>query len=239
MLPCALPLCAGRTCQRGHCPPASAAPSLCLTVVPAWTFPPFPPRGLPGGGSATAWSGASTPPVGPRRPEWPACGGGRGARAGLPAPSRLPLGAVGRGGGRRSSAAARRSPGRGPPAPACRRLPAAPARRGGRRRRGRGRCGYGSGTAVAAAVTGYGSIGRNGGDAGGSGPLLVYNQDKDNKTCSRRNPTILGQPARRRLMPLFWTASAHLARSDASSLDGIRVKCIETSLNLWRIVGYI
>ena len=39
--------------------------------------------------------------------------------------------------------------------------------------------------------------------------------------------------------PLFSTASAHLAMSDASSLDGRRVKCIKTSLNLSRIVGYI
>jgi len=173
MLPCALPLCAGRTYQRGHCPSPAAAPSLCVTVVTAGTFPPSTPGGSPAAASATAWSGASAPPVGPQRPERPACGGGCGAPAGLSAPSRLPLGAVGRGGGPRFSTAARRSPRRRPPAPARPRLPAAPARRGGRRWRGRGKCGYGSGTAVAAAVTGCGNSGRNGGDAGVTGPLLV------------------------------------------------------------------
>ena len=173
MLPCALPLCASRTYQRGHCPPRSAAPSLCVKVVPVWTFPPSPSGSSPAATSATAWSSASTPPVGPRRPKRPARDSGRGARAGLPAPSRLPLGAGGRGEGPRFSAAARRSPSRRPPAPARRRLPAAPARRGGRRRRWRGRCGYGRCTAVAAAVTGCGSSGRNGGDARGTGPLLA------------------------------------------------------------------
>jgi len=173
MLPCALPLCASRTYQRGHCPPRSAAPSLRVKVVPVWTFPPSPSGSSPAAMSATAWSSASTPPVGPRRPKRPARDSGRGARAGLPAPSRLPLGAGGRGQGPRFSAAARRSPSRRPPAPARRRLPAAPARRGGRRRRERGRCGYGRGTAVAVAVTGCGNSGRNGGDARGTGPLLV------------------------------------------------------------------
>jgi len=184
-------------------PPPLHPPSVWRSYRLGPSPPPAPAGGSPAAATATAWRGASTPPVGPWRPERPACGGGRGARTGLPAPSRLPLGAVGRGGGPRFSAAARRSPSRRPPAPARRRLPAAPARRGGRPRRWRGRCGYGSCTAVAAAVTGYGNSGQTGGGAGGTGPLLVrrvlgarwggwaprwsggggrgYNQDKDNK----------------------------------------------------------